>query len=150
MKKLIISVILVLSLVMQVCPCFAKDVTVMLDNEKVEFDVSPQIIDGRTLVPLRAVFEKINANVTWVEEGQIIIITKGSRIIAMEVGKAQFNSTDIIKNETEVITLDVPPQVIDGRTLIPIRAAAEEFGLTVGWDDATWTVLLSTFSESPT
>lgn len=53
----------------------ADDITVILDGNKLEFDVPPQIIDGRTMVPIRAIFEALGAEVTWDDATKTVTAT---------------------------------------------------------------------------
>ncbi len=105
-------------------------------NETV-LDVPAQTINGRTMVPLRAIFEALGATVEWDDVTQTVTSTKGDITI-----KLQINSNILNKNNEE-ITLDVPAQLIDGRTMVPARAVAEAFNCQVGWDDATQTVTIT-------
>lgn len=127
-------------------PQFGKDydkfwdantgVTVTLNGKKIIFDQQPIIVDGRTLVPLRAIFEELGATVDWDGNTQTVTSTKGEVTISMTIGKAE-----MYKNG-KLITLDVVPQIVNGRTLVPVRAIAESFNIKVDWDGATSTVLL--------
>lgn len=113
-------------------------IKVMLNGEKILFDVLPSITDGRTLVPLRAIFEALGAEVEWDSAAQKITAKKDDITVSMQIG----NKT-LTKNE-ETVELDVAPTIIDGRTLVPVRAVAEGFNVNVAWDDAAKTVSLST------
>ena len=117
---------------------FAEDnVSVRLNGELLNFDVQPQIINGRTMVPLRKIFESLGAIVTWEgAEQRIQAVTSDCHIIAT-VGN---NVLTVSKEDVEKIELDVAPQVIDGRTLVPARFIAEALGAKVEWDESTQTV----------
>ena len=140
MKKLISLLIAVLMLagMMSLPVIAAKEVSVYLFGEKLSFDVPPQIINGRTLVPMRKIFESLGATVIWdgntrtatsVREDKTIILTIDSYTMYVN-GKA--------------VTLDVAPCIIDGRTLVPARAVSEAFNLKVDWDNDTRSVLITT------
>ena len=103
-------------------------IRVMVEGEKVLFDVLPTIKDGRTLVPLRAIFESLGAKVEWNGENQTITATKGETTVELKIGSKEMH----VGEETK--TLDVGPEIKDGRTLVPARAVAEAFGCTVDWD----------------
>jgi uncharacterized protein YkwD len=114
------------------------DITVLLDGEKLFFqDVQPQIIDGRTLVPLRAVFEALEALVTWDEKTQGVAAVKGNIDINLTIG-----SSRAYKNG-QLITIDVPPQIINGRTLVPLRFIGEAFNYQVDYLADTKTILIT-------
>lgn len=97
-------------------------------------DVPAQIINGRTMVPLRAIFEALGADVQWNGETKTISSSKGTTNVSLQI-----NSTELKKN-SETKTIDVPAQLVDSRTLVPVRAIAEAYDCTVGWDSDTKTV----------
>jgi len=99
----------------------------------VVFDQPPVIQNGRTLVPVRAVFEALLVDVEWDNATQTVTASKGSLVVKLTIG------SNIMTRNNAPITLDVPAQVINGRTLIPLRAAAEAFQAEVIWDAATQT-----------
>ncbi len=111
-------------------------IKVFLDNEKIEFDQPPIIVDDRTLVPLRAIFEAMGATVDWDEHTKTVTSTKGQTTISMTIEKQE-----MYKNG-ELITLDVVPQLVGGRTLVPVRAVAEGFNCKVDWDEENQTVMI--------
>jgi len=104
---------------------------------KIAFDQVPVIENGRTLVPLRAIFEKIGATVEWDGNTQTVKATKGDTSISLTI-----NNTTAYKNG-QPITLDVPAKILNGRTLVPVRFVADCFGVDVQWVQETQTVLLT-------
>ncbi len=137
MKKFLGILLVAIMLTMAV---FAADVTVTLNGEVVDCETygSPAtIVEGRTLVPLRAIFEALGATVEWDQVTRTVSSTLGEDAISLAVG-----STTLIKNG-EDITLDVPAQIINDRTMVPARAIAEAYGVGVEWDAATRTVILT-------
>ncbi len=109
----------------------SNDITVMVDGKFVEFDVPPTIIDGRTLVPVRGIFEALGATVEWDQATKTASSTLGKDSVSLTLG------SNIMKKNNEDITLDVPATIIDGRTLVPARAIAEAYGCTVNWVNYT-------------
>ena len=155
MKK-ILSVILGLAMsatLLPSTPVFAeKDITVELDGQKIEFDVNPEIIDGRTLVPLRKIFEEIGAMVKWNDDTQTVSARKNSKTITLTIDSADLQidkgKTDDDGNPIiETVTLEVPAQLSSGRTLVPVRAISESFGLNVEWDDENQKVIIVSDDE---
>ena len=112
-------------------------ITVKINGQLVNFDQPPIIIDGRTLVPLRAIFEALGATVDWNGNTQTVTSKKGSTSISLSI-----DSNSMYKNGKSV-TLDVPAQLINDRTLVPARAVAEAFGCDVDWDDTTKTITIT-------
>lgn len=114
------------------------DITVELDGSEIAFDQKPVIVDDRTMVPMRAVFEAMGADVNWDGNTQTVTSTKGDTTISMTIGK-----NEMYKNG-KAISLDVAPQIVGDRTLVPVRAIAEAFDISVDWDGDTKTVSLFT------
>ena len=135
MKKLL-SVILTLTMLFTaVCAVSAdgEDVKVMFDGHEIVFDVSPQIVEERTLVPFRAIFEALGYDIDWYGETQTISATKKGVIITMWVGNGSAIYNNLSTGTTSV-DLDVPPMLIADRTMVPVRAIAELSKCDVQWD----------------
>lgn len=145
MKKLVAGIlvaVLVLSSFSVIA--FAEEyVTVVLNGQTLEFDVPAQIIDDRTMVPMRKIFESLGADVTWIEKNQVIIATKGSKIIAMAIDSDVMLVTDLETGVENRLTLDVTPMLVGDRTLVPLRVISESLGLNVEWNEAEQTVYIT-------
>ena len=115
-----------------------NDVLVMLDGKILEFDVQPQIISGRTMVPMRKIFESLGASVEWDGATQKITAKRQDTTVIMQI------DSNVLSVNGNAIILDVPPQLVSGRTLVPVRAVAESFKIHVSWDSSLNSVLLST------
>lgn len=119
----------------------ADDITVKLDGNVIKFDVAPIIENDRTLVPLRAIFEALGAQVEWDGANETVISAKGNRSCVLQIGNENmFVTTD---GNTEIKTLDVPAKIVEDRTLIPLRAVSEAYNCTVDWDGETRTVTIA-------
>ncbi len=145
-KAFILTLILVLTSALCGCETAnAQEITVTLNGEQLDFDVAPEIIDGYTMVPLRKIFEEIGALVKWDADTQTVNARKGAKTVSMTIGE---NSVTVTKNDTsETSYSDAAPALVSGRTLIPLRSAAESFGLDVSWDNETKTAELNTVSD---
>ena len=119
------------------------EISVFVDGERVEFDVEPQIINDRTMVPMRRIFEKLGAEVEWVPDSQMIFSTKGAVCVLMQIGKSALAVKDFISDSETRVELDCAPLIADGRTLVPVRAVSEAFGLDVQWDGEARSVLVT-------
>lgn len=95
------------------------------DNEK----VTPLIRDGRTLVPVRFISEQLGAEVKWFQDVNSIVITKEDILIQMVI-----DYEHMVVNG-EIIDLDTAPQLIQGRTYLPLRATVEALHKKVTWYD---------------
>ena len=124
-----------------ICPVSASSaITVTLNGEKIDcnhYGSEAVIIDGRTLVPLRAIFEALGASVEWDNATRTVTSKLGDTQIKLAVG-----DNNLYKNGNAV-KLDVPASIINNRTMVPARAIAESFGVGVEWDAKTKTVLLT-------
>jgi uncharacterized protein YkwD len=97
----------------------------------------PYIQDGRTMVPVRAVFEALSLNIRWEENAQTIIGTRGETEVRLTMGR-----TTAFRNGLPII-LDVAPRMIGGRVFVPLRFVAESAGARVTWNEATQSVLIT-------
>lgn len=116
-------------------------IKVVYNDKEIEFDVQPQIINNRTMVPLRAIFEAIGATVDWAEETRTVTAEKNSVKLSLTI-----DSDEMIKND-EKIKLDVAPVIVEDRTLVPVRAICEGFGNTIAFDAENLTVVISDIAE---
>jgi hypothetical protein len=105
-----------------------KPIEVVLDSEKVSFDVHPQIINGRTFVPFRALFERLDAKIKWDAKTQTVTARQEDTQIVLTIGKKEAMVNDTL------IQLDVAPSVIEGRTMVPLRFVTETLDKKVQWD----------------
>ena len=106
----------------------ADDIVVLIDGEYIQFDVPPQIINNRTMVPMRAIFEAFGATVEWDAQTRTVTADTGWRTITMTIGEKYYYI------DGAATSLDVPAQIIDNRTLVPVRAISEALDCEVGWD----------------
>lgn len=117
-------------------PAQPDGITILIDGEKLVCDQPPVIIEGRTLVPMRAIFEKLGAEVSWDGATSTASGAKDGKTVSFVIGE------NFIGINAEKKALDVPAQIVNSRTMIPARAVAEAFGCTVSWDGATQTVII--------
>lgn len=145
MKKLVSLIIAIITICTASFSVSAdsNDIKVLLNGTELSFDVPPQIIDGRTMVPVRKIFEAQGASVDWIEEKNLVIAGYKTDIITLRIGEMSFSVTDAVNNKTRIVELDVPAQIIDGRTLVPARAISEALGNKVEWDNVNRTVLIT-------
>ena len=116
------------------------DITVLVNGEAVVFtDQTPFIEEGRTLVPMRAIFEALGAIVEWDGETQTVIsydpVSEVS--IVMQIGSNKMFIND------KSIELDVAAKIVNDRTVVPVRAIAEGMNSKVDWDGDARTVIVT-------
>jgi len=101
-------------------------------------DQPPIIVDGRTLVPLRAVMEALGFGVYWDGKVQGALLLRDSDEILVQI-----DNINMSVNGSPFI-LDVTPRVINDRTMVPVRAISEATGMAVNWDGDNLIVDIST------
>jgi hypothetical protein len=87
--------------------------------------------NGRCLVPLRLISEKLGATVSWDSNTRKIAIQDGDRTISLETG------SNILNINGKVTEMDVTPQIINDFTYVPIRFIAESMGCSVEWSQGS-------------
>lgn len=149
MRKILNKITSFIICICIIFPCFSvciadEEIKVNIDSSPVSFDVPPSMINNRTMVPMRAIFEALGARVTWDESTATAAAVKDDTEIRISIGDNR-----LIKNG-ETIYLDVPAVITDNRTLVPIRAVSEAFGYLVEWVEEEKTVEIYTdFSFFP-
>jgi alpha-tubulin suppressor-like RCC1 family protein len=114
-----------------------SQITVTLDGKPIAFDQPPIIENGRTLVPMRAIFEALGATVYWNGDTRTVTATRGDTTIVLTVGSA---AALVNGKRTE---LDVPAKLVNSRTLVPARFVAESLDCKVDWNNDTRTVVIT-------
>ncbi len=107
------------------------------NGEAFTLDVPAMLIDGRTMVPFRAICEALGATVDWDDPTQTVMVVKEETTLELQIGNP------MIKKNGKNKELDVPAQLVEERTLVPVRAVAEGLGAIVEWDDPTQTVTIT-------
>ena len=115
----------------------AEPISVTLNGTALTFNAPPIIADGRTLVPMRTIFEALGAAVSWDGATKTITVAKGDTTIVLPLD----STTPTINGQT--VTIDAPATSINGTTYVSIRFVAESFGVHVAWDGNTRTVAIS-------
>jgi len=115
---------------------------VYVNGEEHMLDVAPFIdkAAGRTMVPLRFIAEVLGYEVKWDGNTRTITIKDADNYIIFLMDKKGIAKTAVVNNQ--VVVLDAPARIVNGRTFVPIRFVAETFGLEVQWDGKTRTVTL--------
>jgi len=108
--------------------------TADVNGRDVKLDSSAQIVGGRTMLPLRFIGETLGCDVGWYPDEKRIELDRNGFLIKLWIGK------DTAEVDGETVKLDQPPQIISGRTVVPVRFISESFGAKVEWIDETKTV----------
>ncbi|MCS7460368.1 copper amine oxidase N-terminal domain-containing protein [Paenibacillus doosanensis] len=112
-------------------------VQVKLDNQPLTFDQPPAIINGKTMVPMRKIFETLNASIKWDDHRRAVTSQKGNSTVELQI------DSPVAKVNDTYIQLEQAAVIVSGSTMVPLRFVGEALGLEVGWDSRTNTVLLT-------
>ena len=136
-RIIVALVISLLCLIPTVSAYSEKVISLEIDGTVIRTEVPPTVIGGRTMVPVRDIFEACGANVTWDPATKKITGSKGGKNVVMQVvsNKLYMNSS--------VATMDCTPVIIEGRTLAPARYVALGFGGTTQWDALNKVVVIT-------
>lgn len=117
---------------------------VFVNGLQLKFQVEPIVDNGRIMVPLRAIFESLEAEVDWVPATKTInAVSKHGAKLTLQIG----NTRGTLEKDgvQSTIIMEVPPKIINGRTLVPLRVIGESFNKDVSWKQAS----LSAFIDDP-
>jgi hypothetical protein len=106
--------------------------TMLFGEDLIEIDpgrgTSPVIREGRTFVPIRAIIEAMGGTVDWDEAERKVTLTAGGHVVEMWIDRTEFTIDEQLTR-----TADVPPAIVNGRTLLPVRFVTEGVGCRVAW-----------------
>ena len=117
---------------------FADGISVTVNDEHIAFDSEPIIQKDRLLVPMRAIFEALGADVSWNDSSKTAIAFLNGVKLEITIGE-----DELYKNDSK-ISLDVPAIIEKDRTLVPIRAVSEGLDADVDWISETKSVIITT------
>ena len=136
MKKIVLS-LLVIMFITSFCEISNAEgqIRVLLNGQEIFFeDQEPVIVNDRTLVPVRKIFEELGLTVGWDEATQKVTGENEGKKIELYINST---AAKINGSGTEI---DVPAQIINGRTMVPLRFISESLDKEVTWDGDTMTV----------
>lgn len=139
MKKIITGILTGIIMFLSLTVSAKTNISVKLNGKFVEFDTAPKIINDRTMVPMRAVFEKMGAEVVW--DNPTVRVTYNEKSIELNIGESKaFIMQNGVVNE---FTLDSPPVISENRTLVSLRFIAESLEMNVEWNEEERCVYIS-------
>jgi len=103
-------------------------VKVKYNDTYLSFATSPVIEDNRVLVPMRFLFEQMGADVDWNNSTRTATVEKDNDIISFSID----DDVAVVNGSQKI--MDVPAQLINNTTMIPLRFLSEELGFNVEWD----------------
>ncbi len=122
------------------------EIHILYNDSVVEYeDVKPVNTEGRVMIPFRAALENMGASVDYDDAQRKVTAKKGDVTINFTL----MDDTIYIdeNGQQSTITMDVPMIIIDDRTLVPIRFMSNAFGMQVGWDGSSETVVIMDYSD---
>ena len=112
-------------------------ITVILDGEIVVFDIAqPALVNNRTMVPMRKIFEALGATVTWDNTTQTAKAQKGDMTVEITIGN------NIMYSNGNAVEIDSPALLMRSRTYVPVRFVSNALGVKVEWDNVKKIVYL--------
>jgi hypothetical protein len=118
-------------------------IQVEVNGRPMFFDVPPMQMGGRTMVPLRGIFESLGAEVKWDAYTRTITATKDVTDVQLSIG----NRRATVNGQT--VLLDVPANIFRGSTMVPLRFVSEALGADVKWFEATQMVSITSAGPAP-
>ena len=134
MKKFTAILLILLSMT---TPVWANEILVNYEGSPISFDAPPFLENDIAMVPVRAIAEKIGAEVLWSASSEVVTIKKEDNVISIAV------DGNIAQKNGEDISLDMPTKIVADRVFVPLRFVGEQFGLNVVWDEQTKTIALT-------
>jgi hypothetical protein len=119
-----------------------NNVTVVIDGQVQAFPQPAVTINDSTMVPMRAIFEKLGAEIKWNGETRTVTATKGNTVIILTLDR------DIAIINGNPVKLTAKAQSINGNTMVPLRFVSEALGAAVKWDDSTRTAYIDSAGTS--
>lgn len=116
----------------------AAPISIVVNGAKQTYSQPPIKENNSVLVPLRGIFESLQAQVDWNNQNQQITITKENKNISLKVGSKTAKVND------QSLSLTAAPKLVNGSTLVPLRFIGESLGAEVAWEEASQTVQITT------
>lgn len=137
MKKFIAACVVVGVMCFSSSALAAEDISIEVKNKKLQTDNAPVIVQGRVLVPLRAVSESLGASVEWKQQQKTAIVTKWSKRASLTIGKKTARVENSAAAETFDVPLDVTVRTIENRVYVPLRFISQQLGYKVDYKNNT-------------
>ena len=142
MKKLTMLLLVIVTLFTSTSVlAYSEANGIILNGNPLKMDVKPVIIEGRTLVPARALLEALGLKVSWNNTERIVKAEKTGVQLQLVVSNNKWDSRNIY-NGMQFVNEETPPTIINNRTLIPARFVSEILGLDVKWNSKNKTVII--------
>lgn len=141
---------LILGMMLSAVSVLAKDASIEIDGLPLNTPQKPLTRAGVTLVPMRAIFEALGAEVEWDNTDQTISVLKGDQFIILTLYGYQAFSVNGITLTVERTTMPYPAVSINNTTYVPLRFVGEALGADVNWDATQGKITITSDPLTPT
>ena len=150
MKKVrrIAGMLVTVIMIFSICPtqpvsAREGEITIIINNQVLHTDIPPLIIGNRTLVPLGPIAEAMGLTATWIAATRTANLANDNIIVSMQIDNKLVTTLKRAGDgERRVVEIDVPPQLIGGRTYVPVRALVDALDAVAAWDAVSRTVII--------
>lgn len=120
---------------------YNKPITVVVNEKKIETDVTPQIKRDVAFVPISSIAKELNATIIW--DKPFVTIIKDDIKLVFEIGKFS-----VLRNDEKYL-LEEAPYLLEGRTMVPLRAISEQFGCSITYDHTNKCITIDSHAQIP-
>lgn len=145
MKRLwtaLLAAILLIPMTFQTPAHAAVNISVLIDGVRLNTPQAPVMIQGRVMLPMRSIFEALDASVKWNQKTQTVTAVKDGTTVILKIN----SKTATINKQT--VKLDVPAKNLKGNTMVPVRFVSEALGQKIGWNSKSKTVTITTTNST--
>lgn len=114
----------------------------LVDGGSVALEAAPLILNSRTLLPIRAIIEGLGGTVAWDPIAHKVAVTLGTKTVVLWIGKS-LATVNGVSTPIDATDASVVPEIINSRTMLPLRFVSENLGCTVVWAAATQTITIT-------
>lgn len=153
MKKFLLFLLAITMLLAGSVMASQEAIEVKMNDKYIDFTdengnkVEPALINDRTMVPMRKIFETLGANVEWDGALQKVTATTEEKKISLQIENESATVEDLKTNEVKNIKLDSVPVILNERTMVPVRFIAESLDKQVGWDGKNQVVVIIDYTD---
>lgn len=139
MKKICFCIFVLMFCLVWCANALAADtgVEIYVNEVKLDCAVKPFIRDGRTMVPMRVIFEALGANVEWEDNTRTITATKSEDVVVLQI------DNPVLHKNGQAVELDVAPILSQSTTFVPVRAVSQSLDARVEWTNFNQTVYVN-------
>gem|GEM_PF-1284838 len=115
----------------------ADKARIIVNGEQLQVQIDPVYADNRLLVPMRAIFEALSAEVEWDGQAKVVTAEKGERRLIIEIGQ------NYARLGSQQLRLETPAQLVNQTTMVPLRFVSEALGAEVMWNTESKTAIIN-------